>query len=208
MHGLLSVHTFAVPAPQIPPLHWSPVVHWLPSLHKFALGVWLHVPLVLSQTSSVHVFWSLQFTFCAPLQTPWKHKSICVHALPSSQVEKLPFAAVTQAPALQLLTRHALVLTGQSPLVVHVLLQPWMTVCVQLPLAPSQASRVQGSLSAQFFWVLLVQTPSAHASLTVHALPSEQAPLLRLACTQAPLSGSQVSLVHALLSLQSVSWPP
>ena len=52
----------------------------------------------------------------------------------------------------------------------------------------------------------LVQAPSVHTSLAVHALPSSHAILLVFLCKQPP-DASQVSVVQTLLSSQPIEAP-
>lgn len=79
-----------------------------------------------------------------------------------------------------------------------------LLVCVQ-PVAASQLSSVQNSLSSQGSGWPAEQTPLPQASPPVHASPSSQGPLLSV-CRQ-PLCGAQLSVVHALPSSQLSAAP-
>ena len=76
--------------------------------------------------------------------------------------------------------------------------QPGTSVCVHPP-APSQASLVQGSLSAQPYAVP-THAPPLHVSPNVQLLPSIQEAVFGVKVH--PLAGAQSSSVHTLPSLQ------
>ena len=113
-----------------------------------------------------------------------------VHGLPSSQ-SKPPLPLQTPnaqtSPELQSLP-------SLQALVLNVVVQPS---------AGSQLSVVQGLLSLQLAAAPPAHVPPAHASPTVHALPSEHTAAV-LAWLQ-PLAGSQLSVVHGLPSSQETA---
>jgi hypothetical protein len=74
------------------------------------------------------------------------------------------------------------------------------------PSVPSQVSVVQGLSSSQLLMVSPVQIPPLHWSPLVHAFPSLH-PLVLWVYLH-PVSGTQESLVHELLSSQSSGLPP
>jgi len=63
-------------------------------------------------------------------------------------------------------------------------------------------SVVQGLLSLQLSGVPALQAPAWHVSLPLHALPSLHGVPFASAVLRQPASGSHVSAVHGLLSLQ------
>jgi hypothetical protein len=77
---------------------------------------------------------------------------------------------------------------------------------VQLPVAPSQLSVVQGLLSSQDLALPAWQAPYKQTSPVVQALPSSQLALL-LVLVQLPVVVSQPSVVQGLLSLQTLALP-
>ncbi len=116
-----------------------------------------------------------------------------MHRLLSLQTLGVP----PHVPALQAsLTVHALPSLQVVP--VAALAKP------QAPLTGSQVSMVQGLLSVQLT-TLPTHVPLWQASGLVQGLPSSQVvPLGAVPCEQAPVVGLQVSVVQALLSLQSM----
>ena len=212
-HGALGVPV------QVPWLHASLPVHAFLSSQVPVTGV-LMQPLLGSQLSSVQTLLSSQLTGLE-VQTPAVQMSPVVHALPSSQA--VPVSAVFWQPCfvsqtsavhgflssqetavawLQLLFLHV------SPLV-HALPSSHVTAFArntQPPSASLQLLSVHGLLSSQPRTVPR-QVPWLHVSLVLHALPSLQAMPLANALVQ-PFLGSQLSVVHALLSLQSGAGPP
>jgi hypothetical protein len=81
VHGLLSLHTIAVPA-QVPPEHVSFDVQAFRSSQDAVLFVYTH-PVAGLHVSSVHGLLSLQTTGVPGLQTPPPQVSPKVHAFPS-----------------------------------------------------------------------------------------------------------------------------
>ena len=114
-----------------------------------------------------------------------------VHGFPSLQLSarpcvQLPFWHVS-------LPLHTLASLHEVPF--------GTTVCLQ-PATGSQVSVVQGFASAQLGAVPAAHTPAWHVSVPLHALPSlHEAPFETAVCLQ-PATGSQVSVVQGLLSLQ------
>ncbi len=165
-------------------------------------------------------------TTLAPPQVPVVHASLLVQALPSSQVVPLATAEYTHAPlaTLQLsevqalLSLHTLAVPAQVPLL-HASLAvqalpslqavPLAALAkAQTPVAVVQVSVVQALLSLQTLAVP-PHLPAVQASLLVQALPSSQLPPSATAVyTHAPLVALQLSVVQALLSLQTLAVPP
>ena len=84
-----------------------------------------------------------------------------------------------------------------------------LAVITQPPVLASQASLVHGLLSLHTVILAPWHTPFAQASPQVQAMPSLQVVPVSLVTTHAPVA--QTSLVHVLLSLQSMSalhWLP
>jgi len=169
------------------------------------------------QPSLVHPLLSSQARLLVPLlQLPPLQTSPKVQALPSSQLTLLFVwthpVAVAQLSSVQPLSSlqsvadpgEQLPSAHRSPLVqalpssqAAVLKENWQ------PTVASQLSFVQALLSLQVKEELPAeQLPSAHVSPRVQVFPSSQEAVL-FAWTQ-PLDGSQLSSVHALLSLQLV----
>jgi hypothetical protein len=165
----------AVPA-QTPLEQISPVVQALPSLQGDVLGVCAQLPVDASQVSVVQMFPSSQFLM-VPAHTPPEQASPVVQRLPSLQGDVLG-------------------------------------VCPQLPVAVSQESVVQIFPSLQLL-IDPTQTPPKQVSFRVQALPSVQgvpsgspahSPHPGMgAYTQPPEAATQVSVVHKLLSLQTLA---
>ncbi len=116
-----------------------------------------------------------------------------VHGLLSSQTRALPPA---QLPVAQV-----------SPLVQALPSSHGAVDAVPIQPEPgSQLSRVQGLPSLQTFSDPALQTPPAQTSCSVHGLPSSHGAVL--ATDLQPSTGSQLSVVQSLPSLQSVALPP
>src|SRR5262249_36661352 len=161
----------------------------------------------------------------APVQVPARQVSLCVQALPSSQVlpfgfsglEHVPVAGV-QVPAAWHWSR-AVQTAGLAPVPVHgwqvslsvqalpsLQVVPSVTLLCLQPAAGSQLSVVQALPSSQLSAGPPTHTPAEHWSLLVQALPSSHEPGT-FVCTQ-PLAGLQESAVQTLSSLQSGGGPP
>jgi len=201
---------------QTPPPHTSPSVHASPSLQPRLLSLNTH-PLALSQLSFVQGFPSLQVT-SLPWHAPPAQPSFALHALPSSQV------AVFQALTQPLLAAQLSVVQGfaSSQLIVA---PGWHALFAQVspavhsdpssharllaswwhPSPAVQLSVVQALLSLQSIAAPLSQTPAAHASPTLQALPSVHVPAVANA-TQ-PVVASHESVVQTLASSHSVAAP-
>src|SRR5262245_12207165 len=79
---------------------------------------------------------------------------------------------------------------------------PFATGVFRQPATGSQVSVVQGLLSLQLSGVPAVQVPAWHGSSPLHAFSSlQEVPFATTVCWQ-PATGSQVSVVHGLLSSQ------
>src|SRR2546426_941564 len=114
-----------------------------------------------------------------------------VHALPSSQLSAVP---AEHAPAW-----HVSAPLHTLPSLHEV---PFATGECWQPCTGSQVSVVQGLPSLQLGSVPGVQTPAWHVSVPLHAFPSlHEAPFATAKCWQ-PATGSHVSVVQGLPSLQ------
>jgi len=168
--------------------------------------------------SSVHGLPSLHADVEPGTHAPPTQPSPIVHTDPSVQASALstllqPAATLQESVVHPLSSLQSVAAPGkQEPLLqtspsVHWLLSlqtAVLSACWQ-PSAPSQLSSVQGLPSLQFRVPPGTQAPSAHASPTVQFEPSEQASAL--ATLLQPAATLQESVVHALLSLQSVAAP-
>jgi hypothetical protein len=203
---------------QLPPPHTSPVVQAFPSSQAFVLLVKAQ-PVAGLQVSVVHALVSLQMTGVAPTQLPPPHTSPVVQAFPSSQTFAL-FVKTQPVAGLQVSVVHPLAslqITGVAP---AQLPPPHTSPVVQAfpssqafvlfvktqPVAGLHVSVVQTLLSSQTTGEAPAQLPPPHTSLVVQAFPSSQAFVLFVK-TQ-PVAGLQVSVVHALVSLQTTTAPP
>ena len=218
VHGLPSEHTTALPAEHVLFLHTSPLVQASLSEHGAAFA-FCWQPSFASQLSSVHTFTS-SHTLAAPgTQAPLAHASPTVHTLPSvqvavllvktqpstvshlSSVHGLPSSHTSALPPL-----HAF--AAQTSFCVHALPSSQGSVlgaCWQL-VVPPHKSVVHKLPSSQFLALPGMQTPSLHASFSVHVLPSEQGSVFLT--NRQPPAGSQASSVHGLPSLHNRLLPP
>ncbi len=212
VQGLLSLQISAAPGWHAPPAHASPWVHALPSEQPLVLNAWTQPPLML-QESVVHGLPSSQPTAAPGWHAPLAQTSPLVHALLSEHVAALllwtqPLVGSQISSVHGLLSLQLTIVPGwhapvaQTSPLVHALLSEQASVlllCTQ-PFVALHESVVHGLLSSQPSAAPGTHAPPAHASLTVHVLPSEQACVL-LVNTQ-PLAALQTSLVQGLPSLQ------
>ena len=200
---------------QVPPLQESPTVQISPSLHVASTGA-LTQPRPGVQLSAVHVLASSHGSEAPGTQMPPPHASPTVQTSPSSH-GPLVLTNAQPVPALQLSmvhglpSSHGVVAPGRQVPAAHrsgpVQALPSVHVLAlgakTHPVALSQESLVQTSLSSQVMVAPGWHAAFTHRSSAVHASLSVQVPeLARLA---QPLPGSHVSLVHTLPSLQSPS---
>lgn len=215
----------ATPA-QLPLVHVSLLVHTLPSSQPLPLGLAVFLqPLSAKHTSSVQALPSSQFAEPTVVQKPPWQLSPAVQALPSLQVAPLGNGVNLQSPVTA--SQPSVVHTRPSwqilPLPLHLPPTHFSPVvhglpssqiapsgagaCAQVPV-PSQLSVVHGSLSSQPL-TGPPHLPAVHASGLVHATPSLHGlPSAALLAVQLPLVLSQASVVHGLLSLQTLAVPP
>ncbi len=182
------------------------------------------MPVLISHLSCVHTLLSLQ-TLGVPAQAPDLQVSLVVHTAPSSQGPPSLTLVKTQLPVVlshaslvhTLLSSQVLAVPAQLPSVqTSLVVQAWpsshppplaMGLELQVPLLASQTSAVQALPSLQVLGVPL-HPPVLQVSGTVQALPSSQrVPSLTLTYAQLPLDLSQPSLVHTLLSSQTLALP-
>ena len=173
-------------------------------------------PVLLSQLSSVQAFLSSQSKAVA-VHAPPLHTSSLVQALPSLQalsasVELQPLAKSQPSKVQALPSSQATVTPVQrpkaqpSPLVQALpSSHPAAFALCSQPVAGMHASSVHGFLSSQLTGIP-VQLLEAHVSPEVQALPSSQASLVD-SWLQLPVLLSQLSVVQAFLSSQSVGVP-
>jgi len=219
VHGFPSLQPRGVP-PQVPPPQVSPVVQALPSSHGALLFAWTH-PLAGSHESVVQGLSSSQIGGAPPRQVPLLHVSPVVQALPSlhgallfawthppagsqeSFVQGLPSSQIGGAPPMQV-----------PPLQVSPVVQAFLSSHAEpsgrganeQPVSGLQESAVHEFPSSQTLG-LPRQFPPLHASSSVQRLPSLQGPGL-LERTQAPVAGSQASVVQAFPSSQLIGAAP
>jgi hypothetical protein len=206
------------PPLQTPPPQVSPVVQAFPSSQAIVLFEFWH-PSTGSQESVVQMFPSLQFGAGPPLQTPAPQVSPVVQASPSLHAAVLlaftqPVAG-TQESVVQILPSlqfGGAPPTQAPPLQVSAVVQAFpssqaaVLVVFWQPSTGSQVSSVQTLPSSQFSGEPPTQTPLLQVSTVVQVSPSSQAAVL-LVFWQ-PSTGSQVSSVQTLPSLQLGGGPP
>ena len=171
-------------------------------------------PVAGLQASVVHGFRSSQALAAPPRHTPFLQASATVQAFPSSQMATLvgleqPVASLQTSSVHALLSLHTAALTVNThPVVALQVLAvqslpsshaPLLGVWTQ-PVVALQLSVVHATPSLQVLATPAAQAPWTHWSFTVHALPSLHAPAV--AVYLQPDAGSQLSVVHGLLSLQ------
>jgi len=206
-------------ATQLPSPQWSPVVHALPSLQTVTdAAAACTQPLIPLHESSLHTLLSSQLRLPLPTQLPFWQVSVVVQTLPSLQgavvaVNTQPLAALQLSVVQGLLSVQVCCGPGMQlpPMQPSPALQALRSVqvaslarCTQ-PVVALHESSVQGLPSWQFWGVPGWHTPSTQVSLVVQASPSVQAPSAWL-CAQ-PVLASQLSVVQALLSPQSMAAP-
>ena len=199
---LLSLQLGGAPPTQPPPEHKSPVVQALLSVHDPVLLTKLQ-PVALLQLSVVQGLLSSHGRLPVGLHEPPLHLSPVVHA--SLSVQLAVFATLPHLPALQASSVQTLP-SLQSPALAQLPPQPMIGLKMHEPPAGSQLSVVQLSLSLQSWGVPGVQAPLLQLSLAVHLLPSSHG--LVLASNLQPTAAAQLSVVQALLSLQTGAAPP
>jgi hypothetical protein len=217
VHGLLSLHTTAVPALQTPPPHVSPAVQALPSLHAAVLFVKTQ-PVAGLQLSVVHGLLSLHTTAVPGLHRPPPHVSPAVQALPSLHAAVLfvkthPVAGLQLSVVHALLSLHTTAVPGLQVPPPHVSpdvqalpsLQAFVLLANTQPVAGLQVSVVHGLLSLHTTAAPAWQTPPPHVSAAVQALPSLHAAVLFV--NTHPVAGLHVSVVHTFPSLHTIAVP-
>jgi hypothetical protein len=196
-------------------------LHTLPSEHgvPFSTGA-VAQPNTGSQVSVVHTLASLQLSARPATQKDPRQVSLPLHTLPSGH--GVPPGTVTKAQPLAGLQPSvvqalpSLQTSGVPPL--HV---PLWQLSAPLQALPSrqgvplargafaqpktalQVSPVHGLPSPQASGVPAAQAPAWQVSLPLQTVPSAQGVPLSIGVCAHPLAGVQVSVVHALASLQS-----
>jgi hypothetical protein len=215
VHGLLSLHTTALPATQLVPLHASPTVQTEPSASHGAPLFWAtyaHRPVLVAQVflrqsvspALLHATTVAGFTLHWYGRLLLSQKSVPLQKLPSSW------------PAQSAVTVHAQMLVPDlhdPPPQVSPTVQPLPSLQTAVlfwcthPKVASHESLVHGLPSSQNAALTAVpaQPPPPHTSPLVHALLSVQGKLL-LAYTQ-PVAALHESVVQKLPSLHDTPLP-
>ena len=174
-------------------------------------------PVAGLQVSVVQTLLSLQTTAAPPWQVPAPHVSPAVQAFPSSHVAALfvktqPVAGLHVSLVHTLLSLHTTAAPWQepkeqaSPLVqASPSLQATVLFVKTQPDVGLQVSVVQTLLSLQTTAEPALHVPPPQVSPVVHAFPSSQAFVLLMKAQ--PDAGLHVSVVQALLSLQTIAAP-
>jgi hypothetical protein len=203
VHSLRSLQLAAGPGWQAPlASQVSPTVQALPSVHAVP-GVtftWSQRSAASLHVSVVQGFASLQLWSGPAVHVPFWQLSATVQNWPSSQLVPLVRFGCVQAPAVQ----TSLVQVFPSSVQV-----PPRGVWTQ-PVAALHVSVVHSLPSSQLAATPGWQTPdTSQASPTVHALPSvHELPGVAGVWSHWSVVSLQVSIVHALVSLQSRAEPP
>jgi hypothetical protein len=198
----------------LPSAQLAAVLHdWQPPI-----GVFVH-PLMGLQASVVHASLSLQLRAVPAVQVPLWHVSAPLQTLPSvhdvplatllavhpvaglqlSVVQGLPSLHVSGVPAVQAPLWHVSAPLQRLPSGHAV---PLVTLLWVHPVLALQPSVVQAFESLQLSGVPAVHTPVWQVSSPLQTVASAQdEPLATLVFWQ-PVAGTQLSVVHTLLSLQ------
>ncbi|MCC6620079.1 MAG: hypothetical protein IT385_02420 [Deltaproteobacteria bacterium] len=210
VHGFWSLHAMSTPA-HCPPWHWSLPVHALPLLQGRLLAT-LAQPVTGLHASKVHGFWSSQL-LGTPKHRPFWHWSTSVHGFWSWQ--NVPLRAATgrhwAVSGSHVFLTHAVSPVGLQATTVSGSTTQRRLAQRSVPLHRSPSSKVAQSASVVHSHRLGPgsHTPAPHVSSTVHGLPSSQGlPSVAGPLEQVPLSGLQVSIVHALPSSHRRASPP
>jgi len=202
---LPSLQTSGVPVVQMPAWQVSLPLQTVVSAHDEPLGtavVWQ--PRIGLQLSVVQTLPSLQTGGVPAVHVPAWQVSSPLQRFPSAHEEPLGSTVLLQTPVLQTSLVHGLP-SAQSAFTTHDS-QPGMGVFWQ-PLTAEHESVVQALPSLQLSGVPAAHTPLWQVSLPLHTLASAHGvPFSTAACVQ-PKTGSQVSVVHTLLSLQLSAVP-
>jgi hypothetical protein len=225
VQGLPSLQVGVAPGVHAPAWQVSAPLQAFPSLQPVPLATSVFwQPLAASHESVVQGLPSLQLSGGPGVQVPVWQVSVPLQALPSPQ--DVPFVTLTfrhpsvasQESAVQGLPSSQLgiapgeqVPAWQVSVPLHALpsLQdvPFPTAVCAHPVTGSQVSVVQGLLSSQSREAPGEQVPDEQVSAPLQTSPSgQEVPSARSACSQ-PVTGSQVSLVHAFESSQSSGAP-
>jgi hypothetical protein len=200
VHTLLSLQTSGVPAAQTPAWQVSAPLQRFPSLHEvpFVTTVLAQTPVL--HTSTVQGLLSLQSPFTTHAAQPemgvcWQPLTALqlsvVHAFESLQLSAVPAA---QTPAWQVSAPLHTVPSAHDV--------PFATPVCWQPKVGSHVSVVQTFESLQLRAVPAAQTPLWQVSAPLQTFASAQdVPLLTVTFRQ-PVTGSQLSVVQALPSLQ------
>jgi hypothetical protein len=220
VQALPSLQLSGVPAVHTPAWHASAPLQRLPSRHgvPFSTAPWVQ-PKTGSQLSVVHALASLQLRTVPAVHTPSWQVSSPLQTLPSVQEEPFRMGVLEQPETgLQLSAVHTLP-SLQLSAVPGVQVPPWQVsaplqtlpslhavpfasgVFVH-PVTGSQASVVHTFASLQVRGVPAVQVPLWQTSLPLQTVPSPHAVPFSTGVCEQPTTGSQLSVVQTLLSLQ------
>src|SRR2546428_75654 len=156
--------------------------------------------------SDVHGLLSMQSAFVAQGWQPglavWTQPLTALHA---SVVHAFPSSQLRGDPTVQIPDRHVSAPLHTLPSLHEV---PLATAGGRQPVTGAQVSVEQGLLSSQLRAEPTAHSPAWPVSAPLHALPSlHDVPFGSAVCRQPP-TGSQVSVVQGLLSLQLRPAPP
>ena len=200
VHTVPSLQLSATPGVHTPAWQVSPPLHTLPSAHDAPFGSALYrQPSSGSQVSLVHTLPSAQLRAVPAVHTPARHVSSPLQRFPSAHAEPSERTGLLQTPAVQTSFVHGLPSAQSEPIVQ--IWHPGMGVWMQ-PVMVSHVSTVQPLVSLQLRAVPEVQVPPWQVSAPLHTLPSVHGVPLRTGVLAQPKTGSQVSVVQTLESLQ------
>jgi hypothetical protein len=205
VHTVPSSQLSGTPAVHTPAWQVSSPLQTFVSAHDapFGTGV-LRQPQAGSQVSVVHALPSLQMGGMPAVHEPAWQVSSPLQRLPSAHEEPLGKMGLLQTPAVQTSLVQGLP-SAQSVAKT----QDWQPgICVfWQPVTGAHESVVQALPSLQLSGVPAEHTPSWQVSLPLQTLPSRQGVPFRTAVLAHPKTGSQLSVVHTLLSLQLSAVP-
>ena len=203
----------------MPPPHTSPVVQALPSLQAFVLPAKTQFPVAGLQLSVVQTLLSLHTLGAPGLHVPPPQTSPVVQGLPSVHEPVLfaktqPVAGSQLSVVQTLLSLQTIVVPGwhtpnpQTSPVVQALpsLHALVLLAKTHPVAGLQLSVVQALPSLQTIGAPPWHVPPPQASPVVQGFPSLHEAVLFMKAHD-PVSGLQLSVVQALLSLHATAVP-
>ena len=200
VQGFASLQLRGEPAVHVPPWQVSFPLHTVPSAHEVPFGTteFWHTPAL--QMSVVHGLASLQSAGTLhgwqPAIGVWTQPLSALH---ESRVHALPSSQLRVVPAVQTPTWHVSAPLHTVPSAHDV---PFGTAVWTHPRAASQLSVVQTLPSLQLSGVPAVHVPFWQVSLPLQTVPSAHELPFRTGVFRQPSTGSQLSVVQTLPSLQ------